>query len=117
MLAKRKPMADQFYIVSLKWSEKSDGLITLWGPDNSGYVYRIERAGRYSAPDVKASAFYYNNGANTMAVPCEVIDALTIPVSESKSHKIDRGQQQTDRVIPWRHLRKLKQKCLARGAA
>jgi hypothetical protein len=63
---------DEFYILSLKWTRGD--LVTWWAPNNSGYTTVLERAGRYSKADVDAEAGYYNDGVNTMAIPCEVVE-------------------------------------------
>lgn len=61
----------EYYIVSLKYPSHP---LTLWGPDNQGYTWWLEHAGRYSHSRVMEDLDYYNDGENTMAVPCEVID-------------------------------------------
>ena len=37
-----------YYIISLKHTHKEDKYITLWRPNNSGYCYSQDQAGRYS---------------------------------------------------------------------
>ena len=57
-----------YLILSLKWS---DGLKKLnwWGPDNNGYCYDIDKAGRYTAEQVTENSDYYDNDETTRAVP------------------------------------------------
>lgn len=68
-------MSDLFYIVSLKHSGNRDWLL-FWRPNDQGYTSFLEAAGRYSLEDVEKNARYYNNGDSTIAVPCEVVEAL-----------------------------------------
>lgn len=70
-----KPAPDEFYILSLKWTRRSE-LITWWAPDNNGYTTCLDQAGRYPRAKVEAMQGYYNNGTSTIAVPCEQVDAV-----------------------------------------
>jgi hypothetical protein len=62
-----------YYILSLKWTRRED-CITWWQPDASGYTRVLEFAGRYSEEDVKRRASYLNNGENTVAIRCDIVD-------------------------------------------
>lgn len=57
-----------YMILSLKWSEGVDRL-NWWGPNNNGYCYDIDNAGRYTAEQVAANPSYYDNDSTTRAVP------------------------------------------------
>ena len=57
-----------YLILSLKWSDGLDKL-NWWGPDNNGYAYDIDTAGRYTAKQVASNPGYYDNGDTTRAVP------------------------------------------------
>lgn len=57
-----------YLILSLKWSDGLDKL-NWWGPDNSGYAYDIDKAGRYTAKQVAEKPHYYDNDDTTRAVP------------------------------------------------
>ncbi len=59
-----------YLILSLKWSDGLDKL-NWWGPDNSGYAYDIDKAGRYTAERVAGNPSYYDNEDTTRAVPLE----------------------------------------------
>jgi hypothetical protein len=39
-----------FYILSLKHTKIDDAFMTLWRPDNSGYCWGLEAAGKYEKP-------------------------------------------------------------------
>jgi len=43
-----------FYVLSLKWSKSTDRVLTWWGPNNSGYAFRLESAGRYTQAEIDA---------------------------------------------------------------
>jgi hypothetical protein len=64
------------YIVSLKWTKRDTPYITVWRPEDSGYAWPLPWAGKYSTEQVRANRNYYHRGDDTLAVPCEVIDAL-----------------------------------------
>jgi hypothetical protein len=42
-----KPLTE-YFIVSLKHTGKKDKYITLWRPDNKGYCWPLELAGKYN---------------------------------------------------------------------
>lgn len=67
-------MADEFYILSLKWTRGGD-LLTWWAPNNSGYTTVLELAGRYPRELVEAKRGYYDNGESTIAIPCVDVEA------------------------------------------
>ena len=97
----------EFYILSLKWTRRSDRLITWWWPENNGYCYRLEEAGRYSADAVAGDPNYYDNGVTTKAVPCEDVDALAIRVGDAVSPKLTE-RSPDDRVVEYRHMLKFR---------
>lgn len=37
----------EYFIVSLKHTNKKDKYVTLWRPDNAGYAWPLELAGKY----------------------------------------------------------------------
>jgi hypothetical protein len=67
-----------YYILSLKWS--SGHILTWWQPDRNGYTFSLDEAGRYTAAEVEADRKYYDDGVETKAVPCEVVEGLTMRV-------------------------------------
>lgn len=68
----------QFYVVNVSHSCVERRYVQLWGPNNCAYVYPTARAGRYPRRLVESRLGYYNSGDN-IAVPCSVVDALTVP--------------------------------------
>ncbi|MBS0967749.1 hypothetical protein JK232_02470 [Nissabacter archeti] len=70
----------EYYIVSVKWTERGDPYITLWGPDDGGYRARLESSGRYSHENVMSALWYYNNGYHTLAVPCPILEEIAVNV-------------------------------------
>jgi hypothetical protein len=67
----------EFYVISLKHTRREHRYVTLWRPDDKGYTFRASSAGRYPSVRVRAHLGYYNSGCS-IAVPCEVVDALTV---------------------------------------
>ena len=59
-----------YYILSRKWTKREDENLTWWGPDQSGYVYDIDKAGIYS----KEEAFSISNGVHGSSIPVSVAD-------------------------------------------
>ena len=66
----------EYFIVSVKWTERREPYITLWGPNDSGYRGRVETSGRYKHADVMKHLSYYNNGCDTLAVVTATIENL-----------------------------------------
>jgi hypothetical protein len=65
-----KTYTGTYLILSLKWSDGLDKL-NWWGPDNNGYCYCIDKAGRYTAEQIAAKPHYYDNEDSTRAVPLD----------------------------------------------
>lgn len=64
----------EYLILSKKWSRAGDVWLTFWRPDNAGYCFSLECAGRYSEAAVLADPGYYDNGDSTYAVPAEMAE-------------------------------------------
>lgn len=75
-------MAKEYFVISVSNTPRHSPYITLWGANNAGYRARIETAGRYSESQIKGNLDYYNDGINTLAVPCDIVDHLAIPVQK-----------------------------------
>lgn len=63
----------EMFIMSVKWTKKPDPYITFWGPDDSGYLWPIEEAGRYTEDHVRINMGYYHDGSRTLAVPVAAV--------------------------------------------
>lgn len=59
----------QYYIISCKHTSKGDTALLFFGPNNSGYTYHRDRAGKYSHED----ALKYS-GPDAPMVECEKVD-------------------------------------------
>jgi len=69
-----------YLILSLKWSRA--GVLSWWGPDNSGYTTDIDKAGRYSAELVRRKQSYYNDEITTRAIlASKVLSGNFMPVT------------------------------------
>lgn len=64
-----------FYILSLKWT--TGDYCIWWGPNRIGYTSSLEDAGKYTASQIKDRPSYYNDGKDTIAVPCDVAEMRT----------------------------------------
>lgn len=65
------------YIVSVRHTQRGDQFITFWRPNNAGYAYPLSWAGKYDSDEILQG--YHNNGWDTIAVSCDVVDALAEP--------------------------------------
>lgn len=70
----------EYFVISVGHTQRSSPYILLWAANNSGYRGRLETAGRYTESQIRKQLDYYNNGCDTVAVPCEVAEPLSIPV-------------------------------------
>lgn len=86
----------EFFILSLKWTRtknrklgirQDDPYVTFWGRDNAGYRWAVCEFGRYTEEQVRAESDYYDNGTDTLAVPCDVVIAMT---SEGSTEVMDK---------------------------
>lgn len=80
----------EYYIINLEYSKTEDKLITFWRKDCRGYCWQIDWAGKYPESVVMANKEYYNNGTDTLAVPCdEVEEALKkVLFNNEGAHKV-----------------------------
>lgn len=67
-----------FYIISVKHSQRRHRYITFWRPENKGYAWPLSWAGKYSEGAVLADLDYYNRGDDTIAVPCDFVEAIAV---------------------------------------
>jgi len=67
----------KFYIISLKHTLPGDKCITLWAPDNAGYVTDTRSAGLYENPSVGYHDEYF-------AMPVSQIDVERICIYASR---------------------------------
>lgn len=67
------------YIVSVKHTRREHAYITVWRPDAKGYAWPLSWAGRYTVEQIRAEPDYYHRGDDSIAVPCELLDALAVP--------------------------------------
>lgn len=71
-------MGDEFYVISVKHTRRSDLYITIWRPDDQGYCWALSNAGKYGRSRVMAHLGYYNSGCSNVAVLCHVLDGIAI---------------------------------------
>ena len=68
----------QYIVISLKHTHRRHKAITLWRPDDKGYCWPLERAGRYAESGVLEHLGYYNSGCSNIAVPYELVKRLAV---------------------------------------
>lgn len=73
-------MEREYFILSVGHTQRNNPYIILWAENDAGYRGRIETAGRYTESHVKSQLGYYNDGCNSVAVPCDVAERLSFPV-------------------------------------
>lgn len=79
-------MSTLYYIVAINKTMPGDPYVCFWRPDNGGYSCPLSWSGKYTAEKVQTYPGYYHNGEGTLAVRCEVVDALGVA---PKPHTID----------------------------
>lgn len=77
-----------YYIISPANTIGGHRYISLFRPNNAGYAWCLPWAGRYSREMVLSRQSYYCSGTDTIAVPCDVVEAHTIM---SQPGEIDGG--------------------------
>ena len=79
-----------YYILSLKNTDPE--ALVWWRPNNAGYTIFLDMAGKYSVGEVFGNKSYYDNGKDTMALPCHIVDEFVAKIVPSNSlTKIKRG--------------------------
>ena len=76
-----------YYILSLTHNHPES--LVFWRPNNSGYTYVLDLAGKYSHEQVINKNHYYNNGKDTKAIPCHLLDEFAVKMVPA-SVNIDR---------------------------
>lgn len=67
------------YVISVHHTHKRDRYITFWRPDDKGYCWKLSNAGRYTEATIrKHMSGYYNDGGRNIAVPCCVVDRISV---------------------------------------
>lgn len=66
----------EYIVISLKHTFRRHKAITLWRPDDRGYCWKLESAGRYDEARVLEHLGYYNSGCSNIAVPLELVERL-----------------------------------------
>lgn len=61
------PKPAEFFFLSLKHTRPGDTVLTWWRPNQRGYVWNLDDAGRYTAEEAKTL-----DGVSSVAIPCEV---------------------------------------------
>lgn len=69
----------KYLVLSIKWTRKADGVLTWWGPSDSGYHCVMDHAGRYTLDQIRRAPSYYNNRETTLAVPAGPANLLAVP--------------------------------------
>ncbi|PKH21436.1 hypothetical protein CIG19_16690 [Enterobacterales bacterium CwR94] len=71
----------EYFVISVKHNARTDRYIILWADNDSGYRGRTEFAGKYPESRIRARMDYYNSGED-IAVACDVIEKLAVPVEK-----------------------------------
>lgn len=73
-------MKKNYYILSLKHTKPTSSLYTWWMPNSSGYTDVIQDAGIYTQEQIDEFPSYFNNGVDTAAIPCDVVQEKAVMV-------------------------------------
>ncbi|QMV50925.1 hypothetical protein [Ewingella americana] len=74
--------AKEYFVLSVNHTTRESRFILLWNPNNAGYCNRLHVAGRYTEEQIRGSMHYYNDGCANIAVPCEVLESMTVPAPD-----------------------------------
>ncbi|MEH3399159.1 hypothetical protein POW04_10035 [Enterobacter cloacae] len=102
---KARDMEREYFILSIAHTQRGDPYITLWAADDSGYRCRCHTAGRYAESHVLSNLGYYNNGVQTVAVPCDVAEPLSHSVAKGFFDDND-GRWLRNNAATWKELLK-----------
>ena len=88
-------MSEEFFVVDVRecWlNPMRHPFVTLWGPDNCGYVYSLDRAGRYTHETLEAGYHYKHTygslrGLERYPVPCTYVESIAQPVPDNIRHR------------------------------
>lgn len=69
----------EFYVISVKHTQREHAYITVWRPKAKGYAWPLSWAGKYSADEINTNLDYYHRGDDSLAVPCLLLDDLAVP--------------------------------------
>lgn len=83
-------MPEQFFVVDVRhgWTNQArHPFATFWGPDNCGYVYSLDRAGRYTREALDPGYHYKHVYGSLRAlerypVPCALVESVAVSVPE-----------------------------------
>jgi hypothetical protein len=67
-----------YYVISVKHTQREHKYITVWRTDNCGYCWPLSWAGKYPESLVMSKLSYYNDGGNVI-VPCDALDSIAVP--------------------------------------
>ena len=69
----------EYYIFSFKHTNKKDKYFTLWRPNNKGYCYPLQAAGRYTE---LINGYHCNDYGENIAVPLNEIPSRFIELDQ-----------------------------------
>ncbi|HHQ6553252.1 TPA: hypothetical protein ACSTJZ_003146 [Serratia fonticola] len=70
----------EYFVISVRHTNRHNPYVTLWAANDAGYRGRLETAGRYTESQIRKCLHYYNNGCDTVAVPCDVAQSLSFSI-------------------------------------
>lgn len=73
-------MSALFYLINVKDVARHHAAVSLWGPNERGYVTRLAAAGRYTEEHVRGCLYRLNSGCSALAVSAEVVERIAEPV-------------------------------------
>lgn len=71
------------YIVAVDRAKNGAPYIALWGAEDVGVHFGLKNAGLVTTDKVVHYLGFYNSGNSSLAVPCDVLDAIAVPNGDS----------------------------------
>lgn len=90
-----------YVVISLNHTMRSHKAITLWMPNDQGYCWTLELAGRYLETNVLDHLGYYNSGCANIAVPLDLVERLACEVEYNTE---EFGRCVPNNAESWRRL-------------
>ncbi len=96
-----------FYVLSLRHSKSSDGVLLFWGPNDADYRYRLNQCGKYTEAQIQAPGNYYDNGDSTRAIPVADVLAIAERAGDVRGEGMDWFRDPDDLVVAFTHFKRL----------
>jgi hypothetical protein len=82
---------NQYYICSIKHTNRNDFVVNWWAPNGSGYNVKIDKAGKYSYDYILGRGYLLGQDKLNFGISCSDIDKLAIPMEYHFAIELELG--------------------------